>query len=345
VVSDQTRLLAAVSELDATPARTTEVAARRLLRVVESLVPGDISKVYLGEDVGYYSVPPRFGGRRIADLPPPWSSARNHEHLVVALHDSTGLLITCRRSDVGTFRSLPQQVDYGHFWRPFGTENMIGAPVDFPTEHAYLASYRAAGDYSEEDIRIMDRLRPVASRLLRRATVGGLAEASASTWGLLPREAEVFAFAGVGLSQPSIASLLGLSVGTVRTHLGKAYTKAAVRSRAAATSALLDVVEPAALKEASRRLIPGAEGPLTRREVAVLRIAATGRTTSAIASVMGISTETTKTHLANAYRKLNVQNRSQALLLLGPTTVPDGGSQRTVEGTGPGRHDPARSPG
>jgi DNA-binding CsgD family transcriptional regulator len=130
------------------------------------------------------------------------------------------------------------------FWRRFGLENMIGARFGFPTRYAYLASYRAAREFSDGDIRIMDQLRPVASRLLRRATVSSLAEASASAWGLAPREAEVFAFAGVGLSLPSIASLLGLSVGTVRTHLGKAYRTTAVRSRAPATSVLLDVVEP-----------------------------------------------------------------------------------------------------
>jgi DNA-binding CsgD family transcriptional regulator len=131
----------------------------------------------------------------------------------------------------------------------------------------------------------------------------------------------VFAFAGVGLSLPSIASLLGLSVGTVRTHMGKAYKKTGVRSRATATSALLDGVEPTALQEARRGLVPGRGGPLTRREMAVLRIAATGRTTSAIASVLGISKETAKTHLANAYRKLGVKNRSQALLLVGTAKV------------------------
>jgi DNA-binding CsgD family transcriptional regulator len=169
--------------------------------------------------------------------------------------------------------------------------------------------------------------------LLRRSTVSSLAEASTSAWGLWPREAEVFAFAAVGLSLPSIASTLGLSVGTVRTQLGKAYAKSAVRSRAAATSALLDVVDSTALREASRRLVPGAEGPLTRREVAVLRVAATGRTTSAIASVIGISTETARTHLANAFRKLGVQNRSQALVFMGTTRVPVGGPDRTVEGT------------
>ena len=124
---------------------------------------------------------------------------------------------------------------------------------------------------------------------------------------------------GWALSLPSIASLLGIAVGTVRTQLGRAYAKTAVRSRAGATSALLDVVEPTALEDARRGLVAGELSPLTGRERTVLRIAATGRTTSSIASVIGISTETTKTHLANVYRKLGVQNRSQALLLVGAT--------------------------
>jgi hypothetical protein len=67
-ISHRARLLAAVSELDAVPAPATEVAAGRLLSVIEALIPGDISKVYLGEEMGYYNVPPS-GGRRIAELP------------------------------------------------------------------------------------------------------------------------------------------------------------------------------------------------------------------------------------------------------------------------------------
>ena len=211
-------------------------------------------------------------------------------------------------------------MDFSLVWRPFGIEHMVGALIGFPNERANMAIYRAARGFSDGEIRLVGQLRPVASRLLRRAAVSSLAEASGRSWGLSPREAEVFAFAGVGLSQPSIASILGLSVGTIRTHLGKAYSKAAVRSRAAVTSALLDVVEPTTLQEAGRRLVPG-QGSLTRRELAVLRIAATGQTTSAIASVAGISTETAKAHLANVYRKLGVQNRSQALLLAGTARV------------------------
>jgi DNA-binding CsgD family transcriptional regulator len=67
--------------------------------------------------------------------------------------------------------------------------------------------------------------------------------------------------------------------------------------------------------------------------MAVLRIAATGRTTAGIASVIGISTETARTHLANAYRKLGVQNRSQALLLVGTVRVSAGGLEAAASGS------------
>jgi DNA-binding CsgD family transcriptional regulator len=292
-ISAQARLLAAVSELDASPAPATEVAAGRLAEVVGALVPGEISIVTLN----------RWGAVTNVQLEIEWRPLNARD--------------LARWRTTGTGLVMRPTIDYGQYWLPsFGIENMVGVHVDWPDHCSSLATYRAGSDFSDRDIRLLDQLRPVATRLLRRAAARALAAPAASAWGLTPREAEVFAFAGVGLSLPSIASVLGLSVGTVRTHLGKAYTKSAVRSRAAATSALLDLVEPTALGEAGRGLVPGRRVPLTRREIAVLRIAATGRTTSAIASVAGISTETAKTHLANAYRKLGVQNRSQALLLI-----------------------------
>jgi DNA-binding CsgD family transcriptional regulator len=333
VISDQARVLAAVSELDASPVPPTEAAAGRLIAVADALVRCDLSIVCLGEGThGITGGQDQLVWRPLLEVPMWSSSMRGLEHPMVALHPSTGLFITRRRSEVGSRPPRSPAIDISRFLPlPLGYENMVAAPVDF-YEHSYLASYRAGRDFSDGDIGLLDQLRPVGSRLLRRAAVSDLAKASGRVWGMAPREAEVFAFAGVGLSLPSIASILGLSVGTVRTHLGKAYKKSAVRSRAAVTSALLDV-EPSALHEAGKRLLPGDSGSLTRREVAVLRIAATGRTTSAIASVIGVSTETAKTHLANVYRKLGVQNRSQALLLAGAATVAVGGWERTVEGT------------
>ena len=333
--SGQARLLAAVSELDASQAPAMDAAARRLAGVIGALVPADLASVNLGDprpfhdvafECGEWPIDPRHNVSLACGV---WRPLEARD-LARMRFTETGLVISDRRSDAGSLRSLPPTIDYGRYWRPLGIENVVGAPLDFPNGCAWLATHRAAGDFSDEDVRLLDQLRPVASRLLRRASVSSLAEASASAWGLAPREAEVFAFAVVGLSLPSIASILGLSVGTVRTQLGRAYAKTAVRSRAAATSALLDVVGPTALQDAGRGLVPGHKGPLTGREVMVLRIAATGRTTSAIASAIGISTETTKTHLANAYRKLGVQNRSQALLLVGTAMVSVSGSDRPV---------------
>jgi DNA-binding CsgD family transcriptional regulator len=342
--SGQARLLAAVSELDASPAPSTEAAARRLAGVIGALVPGDLATVNLGDPRPFHDVEFECGECNVELECSDWRPLDARD-LARMRFTETGLLITGRRSDAGSFRSLPLAIDHARFRRPleiFG-ENMVGVPLGFP-ECAWLATHREAGDYSDGDVWLLDQLRPVASRLLRRAAVSSVTEASARAWGLSPREAEVFAFAGVGLSLPSIAAILGLSVATVRTQLGRTYAKTAVRSRAAATSALLDLVGPTALQDAGRGLVPGEKQPLTRREMAVLRIAATGRTTSAIASIAGISTETAKTHLANAYRKFGVQNRSQALLLAGTTGMFVGSPERKVEGTRSRRNHPPASP-
>jgi len=344
-ISMQARLFAVVSELDATPAPLSVLAAGKLIAsMAGALVPSELAGMCLGAGLSVSNLPYPVDGRQIAVLHQWSSTALGHEHPVTAFHDSAGLVIMGRRTDVSGLRPSPPTWDGGHLWRPFGVEHMVAAMLDFPAEGSYLAVHRSGHGFSDDDIRLMEQLRAVASRLLRRAAVSVLAVASTSTWGLTPREAEVFAFAGVGLPLSSIGSILGLSVGTVRTHLGKAYAKAGVRSRAAATSALLDVA-PTALGEARSRFVPGEVGPLTQREIAVLRVAATGRTTSAIASLIGISAETVKTHLANAYRKLGVQNRSQALLLIGTSDAWSAGLQWAGDSTGQGGHQtPARMP-
>lgn len=52
---------------------------------------------------------------------------------------------------------------------------------------------------------------------------------------------------------------------------------------------------------------------LTKREIEVLRHLSTDRPISAIAATLHISINTMKTHLKNLYRKMNVENRSQAV--------------------------------
>ena len=55
-----------------------------------------------------------------------------------------------------------------------------------------------------------------------------------------------------------------------------------------------------------------AAGPLTGREVEVLRLAATGRTNRMIADELAISEKTVARHMSNIFTKLNLSSRAAA---------------------------------
>lgn len=65
--------------------------------------------------------------------------------------------------------------------------------------------------------------------------------------------------------------------------------------------------------ERSRRASAGSIH-LTSREVEVLQALAQGLSNESIAAKLGISQKTVKTHLGNIFRKIQVDNRSQAIL-------------------------------
>jgi DNA-binding NarL/FixJ family response regulator len=56
-----------------------------------------------------------------------------------------------------------------------------------------------------------------------------------------------------------------------------------------------------------------AESPLTRRELDVLRLVATGATNTQIANRLVISSGTVKSHVKNVLRKLQAANRAEAV--------------------------------
>lgn len=58
---------------------------------------------------------------------------------------------------------------------------------------------------------------------------------------------------------------------------------------------------------------PDAPGPLTTREREALAQLASGRSNQQIATALGVSPNTVKNHLANAYRKLGVSSRLAAI--------------------------------
>ena len=53
--------------------------------------------------------------------------------------------------------------------------------------------------------------------------------------------------------------------------------------------------------------------PITPREVEVLRLVATGLSTPELAKLLSLSKYTVEDHLKNIYRKLNINNRSEAV--------------------------------
>ena len=76
----------------------------------------------------------------------------------------------------------------------------------------------------------------LAGREGREAPAG--APAPVDGYGLSRREAEVLALAARGLSNKEIAGAMGLSEGTVRKHLERAYRKLGVRGRLEAAARL-----------------------------------------------------------------------------------------------------------
>jgi DNA-binding NarL/FixJ family response regulator len=98
------------------------------------------------------------------------------------------------------------------------------------------------------------------------------------------------------------------ALGYVRKHADPEVLVAAIRSVARGRP----FIDPVA----GRDLIRGGEplDELTDRELEVLRELALGRANKEIASALGISDETVKTHVAHLLAKLQVENRAQAIV-------------------------------
>jgi two-component system nitrate/nitrite response regulator NarL len=90
----------------------------------------------------------------------------------------------------------------------------------------------------------------------------------------------------------------------------------AVDRRVGATELVRAVTEAYTAKREetqATRVVSGARAGLTRREVEILRLAAEGRPNREMATLLWVTEQTIKLHLANTYRKLNVTGRSEAI--------------------------------
>ncbi|WP_280923959.1 LuxR C-terminal-related transcriptional regulator [Ornithinimicrobium cryptoxanthini] len=107
----------------------------------------------------------------------------------------------------------------------------------------------------------------------------------------------------------------------VRTFVGEGQTMRTLLRHAAAggiasayTQRLLAAIDESAQPvSTAAQVAPGLAEPLTGREVEILRLIATGMRNQEIANHLFISLSTVKRHIANAYRKLDVSHRTQAV--------------------------------
>ncbi len=75
----------------------------------------------------------------------------------------------------------------------------------------------------------------------------------------------------------------------------------------------LSVVDPLIARKLINRMHSTSSSPLTVRETQVMKGIALGKNSSAIARELGISVETSKTHIKNIYKKLKVNSKTEAV--------------------------------
>lgn len=80
------------------------------------------------------------------------------------------------------------------------------------------------------------------------------------------------------------------------------------------TSNYVQIIALAAHQRFLRFTEPEEQSHLTRRELEVLLWASEGKTSEAIAGLLGVSTRTAESHLDNAIHKLQATNRTQAVV-------------------------------
>jgi DNA-binding CsgD family transcriptional regulator len=140
------------------------------------------------------------------------------------------------------YHSTPMYTDHD---RPLGIEHhlMLCLPeappgtTATPERHVRLYFNRGPGpDFSERDRAILTLLRPHLHRAYRVAE-----QRRHPVPRLTPRQNELLRLLAAGRTNSQIARQLGISEGTVRTHLETIYDKLGVSSRTAAvTRALAD---------------------------------------------------------------------------------------------------------
>jgi DNA-binding CsgD family transcriptional regulator len=145
------------------------------------------------------------------------------------------------------------------------------------------------------------------SRFARGNTIGvGL-----QRWNLTERQAEVVMLVGQGLTDRQIGRRLGIATGTVKAHVRGARFKLGAKNRAQA-SVLLTVRDG----DGDGALEPPPVWRLTANEATIIEFVARGLTNRQIATELGVTEQTVKTHLSHIFGKVGALSRAHAVTLV-----------------------------
>lgn len=133
---------------------------------------------------------------------------------------------------------------------------------------------------------------------------------------LTSRETDVLQELANGFNNPQIASILQISIGTVKSHTKSIFQKLGARDRTQAViigvqSQSLTAMEIPATPEANAETICET---LTPRELEVLQAITTGMNNQDIATKFHLSRDTVKTHVKSILLKLRARNRTHAVV-------------------------------
>jgi DNA-binding CsgD family transcriptional regulator len=145
--------------------------------------------------------------------------------------DRTGdLTRVTKASDFGTMTAMRRTELWSEYFHPLGVhrEMMLCLPSPPRRTLRLLLSRGPGPDFSERDRGLLALLRPHLDARFRQW------QRRRRPVTLTPRQRELLALVAAGRTNGQIARLLGISEGTVRTHLENIFQRLRVSSRAAA---------------------------------------------------------------------------------------------------------------
>jgi DNA-binding NarL/FixJ family response regulator len=164
-------------------------------------------------------------------IPPSLSEDRfAHEDMPFCPDIADGESVVVRMSDVIGRRDLERLPVYRELMEPLGERYVVWAQFEQrPDVYRCVGFARADRDITDAELDLMILLTPHLDLAYRRARARSK---------VTPREWQVVVLVGQGMTNQEIALRLGVSPGTIRSHLEHVFAKLGVGTRTAAVAAL-----------------------------------------------------------------------------------------------------------